>query len=54
MKTKKEWKAPEIQEVKVQEDSTTMACEGKRVGCYAGSSCGSIEIQPEVSEEPKK
>lgn len=41
----KEWKTPSVEEVKVKEDSASAGCQGKRLGCYAGSSCGSIEIK---------
>ena len=56
MKVKKEWKPPEVQEVKIQEDSTSMDCQGKRIGCYAGSSCGSVEIKNPLkpAEEPDR
>jgi len=43
----KKWKKPLAEEVAVTEDSTTVSCKGKRIGCYAGSSCGSVK-----KEEP--
>ncbi|MEK7200945.1 MAG: hypothetical protein AAB672_02345 [Patescibacteria group bacterium] len=57
MKKKGEkWVQPQVSEVEVKEDSTSMSCEGKRIGCYAGSSCGSVEIknQPGSGEKPKE
>jgi len=48
---KKRWKDPKVKEVIAKEDSTSGDCQGKRIGCYAGSSCGSVKIsQP----RPKK
>jgi len=41
----KKWKKPEAKKVDVKEDSTSSGCEGKRIGCYAGSSCGSVEAK---------
>lgn len=49
MANKKPYQPPQAKAVKLQEDSTSADCQGKRVGCYAGSSCGSIR-----KEEPKK
>lgn len=56
MSAKKEWRKPQVDEVQVKEDSTSTSCAGKARGCYAGSSCGSVEIkeQPKPQEEPKK
>jgi len=54
-KTRKKWHKPESKEVVVKEDSTATSCQGKAVGCYAGSSCGSVEKdQPKPRKEPKK
>jgi len=54
-KTEKKWCTPQSKEVEVKEDSTSAGCQGKKIGCYAGSSCGSVEKnQPEPLEEPKK
>lgn len=39
----KEWKKPEIEEVAAKEDSLSGGCQMKRIGCYAGSSCGPVE-----------
>ncbi len=41
----KHWKIPKIKEVVLKEDSTSSDCQGKRIGCYAGSSCGSVKIK---------
>ena len=43
----KEWNTPEITEVELKEDSTSANCQGKKIGCYAGSSCGSVELAEE-------
>ncbi len=53
---KKQWQPPKIKEVRVKEDATSMQCGGKKIGCYAGSSCGSVTIkeQPKLRREPKK
>ena len=51
-KTEKEWHEPQSKEVEVKQDSTAMACQGKAIGCYAGSSCGSVaKDQPEPEKE---
>ncbi len=39
----KKWKVPKTKEVKIKEDSTAVNCQGKAIGCYAGSSCGSMK-----------
>lgn len=43
MEPKKQWKPPEVKEVRLEEDSTSADCAGKSIGCYAGSSCGSVK-----------
>ncbi|MBI5076961.1 hypothetical protein HZB94_01080 [Candidatus Falkowbacteria bacterium] len=53
--TGKKWHKPQSKEVEVTEDSTSMDCQGKRVGCYAGSSCGSVEKnRPKTRGKPEK
>lgn len=44
---KKQWQSPRVREVEVKEDSTAGDCQGKKIGCYAGSSCSSIKIKEE-------
>jgi len=41
----KEYETPEVKEVAVKEDATSADCQMKAVGCYAGSSCGQVEIK---------
>ncbi len=48
----KKWKTPKVKEVKIKEDSTSGNCQGKAVGCYAGSSCGSVKKKNDL--QPKK
>ena len=43
MSNEETWKAPETEKVPVREDSTSANCQGKALGCYAGSSCSSIK-----------
>lgn len=58
MSESKEWQTPEVKEVILEEDSTSGDCQGKKIGCYAGSSCGSIkkdqQDQPQPRESEKK
>lgn len=51
---KKKWVPPKVKEVPVVEDSTSTGCQGKRIGCYAGSSCGSVEKARPAQQEPPK
>jgi len=39
----KSWDKPEVEEVEIKEDSTSTDCQGKRIGCYAGSSCAQVK-----------
>lgn len=48
-----QWKTPEVKEVALKEDSTSGDCKGKKIGCYAGSSCGSVEIKDQSRSEKK-
>lgn len=50
----KKWNAPSVQEVEVKEDSTSAGCQGKRIGCYAGSSCGSVKNEDESHQKEKE
>jgi len=50
----KKWKTPETKEVEVKEDSTSMGCQGKRIGCYAGSSCSSVKKKKAEEQDKKK
>ena len=54
-KNKKKWTSPKVQEVQVKEDSTSIGCQGKKIGCYAGSSCGSVKREEtKPRQKPKK
>lgn len=50
----KKWEKPSVEEIIVKEDSTSMDCQGKRIGCYAGSSCGSIESSKNLEKDEEK
>jgi len=45
------WKTPKTQEVELKEDGTSNSCQGKAVGCYAGSSCGSVKSSKAKTEQ---
>ncbi|MDP2924704.1 MAG: hypothetical protein Q8O30_13485 [Candidatus Omnitrophota bacterium] len=50
----KKWKTPKIKEVAVKEDSTSGDCQGKMIGCHAGSSCGSVKIKGQAQLKRKR
>ncbi len=49
------WETPKVEEVAATDDSASAACQGKRIGCYAGSSCGSVtKTDADTDKDDKK
>jgi hypothetical protein len=44
---KKKAEKPQAKEVSLKEDRVAAACQGKKLGCYAGSTCNSVKKEVE-------